>query len=76
MGYGQAIWRRRTIRRCGETVRSNRVETYPRKASFPSERGNNFPGIRTDHVEVQLMANGEPDGDPVRLDESNNWTHQ
>ncbi|MCP1111557.1 DUF7601 domain-containing protein [Ohessyouella blattaphilus] len=28
-----------------------------------------------DHVMVQLYRSGEKEGDPVRLDESNNWTH-
>ena len=31
-------------------------------------------GGRTSPVTVQLLQNGAPDGDPVVLDQSNNWT--
>ncbi|MGI6257191.1 MAG: Cna B-type domain-containing protein [Anaerovoracaceae bacterium] len=54
----------------------NTLETTKRTVKKSWSDGDDVLGIRPDHVEVQLMANGEPHGDPVRLDKSNNWTHQ
>ena len=36
---------------------------------------NNRDGKRPASIQVQLMADGENVGDPVTLDESNNWSH-
>ncbi|MFS0612905.1 Cna B-type domain-containing protein [Lederbergia ruris] len=36
---------------------------------------NNQDGIRPASIEVQLTANGESVGDPVKLSEENNWTY-
>ncbi|MFD2831071.1 Cna B-type domain-containing protein [Corticicoccus populi] len=38
--------------------------------------GDNQDGNRPDIIEVQLYANGEPDGDPVELSEENEWSHE
>ncbi|MCG5102781.1 Cna B-type domain-containing protein [Oceanobacillus alkalisoli] len=35
----------------------------------------NQDGKRLDAIEVQLTANGDPVGDPVKLSEENNWTY-
>nr|WP_238482617.1 Cna B-type domain-containing protein [Lederbergia galactosidilytica] len=36
---------------------------------------NNQDGIRPASIEVQLIADDESEGDPVKLSEENNWTH-
>ncbi|KRG11818.1 hypothetical protein ACA30_20985, partial [Virgibacillus soli] len=36
---------------------------------------NNQDGIRPATIEVQLIADDESEGDPVKLSEENNWTH-
>lgn len=43
-------------------------------ASKAWDDANNQDGIRPDTIEVQLYANGNPEGDPVELSEEN-WTY-
>src|SRR5699024_593736 len=37
--------------------------------------GNNQDGIRPDSIEVQLTADGEPQGEPVEVSAADNWTY-
>ncbi|WP_066191397.1 Cna B-type domain-containing protein [Gracilibacillus timonensis] len=39
------------------------------------EDGDNQDGVRPDNVTVQLFADEEPAGNPVRLSQENDWTH-
>jgi len=36
---------------------------------------NNQDGLRPDSVKVQLLANGQKQGDPITLNDSNNWLY-
>ncbi|WP_462421871.1 Cna B-type domain-containing protein [Salinicoccus sp. Marseille-QA3877] len=39
------------------------------------EDGNNQDGNRPESIEVQLLANGDPEGDAVEITAENDWTH-
>ena len=51
----------------------------PGKVNVPVTKawndGNNQDGVRPDSVQVQLLANGEANGDAVTLNEGNSWSH-
>ena len=39
------------------------------------EDDSNQDGVRPDSIKVQLLADGEPEGDPAELNEENEWTY-
>lgn len=49
--------------------------TVTKTVSKVWEDDNNAAGMRPDSVQIQLMSNGVAYGDPVTLNEANNWSY-
>lgn len=62
----------------GEVTLTNNHEVATRDIAVNKvwDDSDNQDGLRPEDIEVQLTANGKDYGEPVTLNQDNNWTHQ